>query len=74
MKNEMTETLSVVMERDLPFPPERIWRALTRPELIEEWLMKADFEAREGHRFSLRADWGSVDCEVLTVEPDRTLS
>src|SRR4029077_9674595 len=41
--NTATETLSVVVEREIPFPPEKIWRALTQPHLIEEWLMKNDF-------------------------------
>ena len=26
------------------------------------------------HRFTLRGDWGSVDCKVLTIEPNKTLS
>ena len=38
------ETRSVVIERDLPYAPEKIWRALTQPELIAEWLMNNDFE------------------------------
>ena len=37
--------------------------------------MKNDFKPAVGHRFNLRGDWGGVlDCEVLTVEPNRTLS
>jgi len=69
------ETRSVVVERELPFPPEKVWRALTQPHLIEEWLMKTDFEPVEGRRFHLTGDWGGVlDCEVLAVEPHRTLS
>ena len=68
------EMRSVVVERDIPFPPERIWRALTQPHLIEEWLMKNEFKPVVGHRFDLRADWGSVDCRVLAVEPNRTVS
>jgi uncharacterized protein YndB with AHSA1/START domain len=74
MTNTATEMLSVVVERDLPFPPEKIWRALTQPHLIEEWLMKNDFKPVVGHRFNLRADWGGVDCHVLAVEPEKTLS
>jgi uncharacterized protein YndB with AHSA1/START domain len=70
----MTETLSVIVEREIPFPPDKIWRALTHPHLIEEWLMKNDFEPAVGHRFKLRADWGVVDCQVLSVEPNKTLS
>jgi uncharacterized protein YndB with AHSA1/START domain len=69
-----TETLSVVAEREMPYPPEKIWRALTQPHLIEEWLMQNDFMPVVGHRFNLRADWGAVDCQVLAVEPNKTLS
>ena len=75
MTNTATETRSVVVEREIPHPPEKIWRALTQPHLIEEWLMKNDFKPVVGHRFNLRGDWGGVlDCEVLAVEPNRTLS
>jgi uncharacterized protein YndB with AHSA1/START domain len=68
------EARSVVVEREIPYPPEKIWRALTQPHLIEEWLMKNDFKPVAGHRFNLGADWGSVDCQVLVVEPNKTLS
>ena len=36
--------------------------------------MKNDFEPVVGHRFNFRADWGAVDCQVLTVEPNKALS
>lgn len=75
MSETSTETRTVVIEREMPFPPERIWRALTQPHLMAEWLMKNDFQPTVGHRFQLRGDWGGVlDCEVLVVEPGRTLS
>ena len=74
MNDPSTETRSVVVEREFAFPPEKLWRALTQPHLIEEWLMKNDFKPAVDHRFNLRADWGAVDCQVLTVEPNRTLS
>lgn len=70
-----TETRSVIVEREFACPPEKLWRALTQPHLIEEWLMKSDFQPVVGHAFNLRGDWGGVlDCEVLTVEPNRTLA
>jgi uncharacterized protein YndB with AHSA1/START domain len=74
--NEMSpESLSVVVEREIAFPPEKIWRALTQPHLIGEWLMKNDFEPVVGHNFNLSGEWGGVlDCEVLAVEQDRTLA
>lgn len=66
---------TVVVEREFPFPPEKLWRALTQPHLIEEWLMKNDFAPVVGHSFNLRGDWGgTLDCEVLSVEPNRMLS
>ncbi|MGK6320622.1 SRPBCC family protein [Sphingomonas sp. DT-204] len=75
MTETMAGTRSVVVERDIPHPPERIWRALTLPHLIEEWLMKNDFDPVVGHRFNLTGEWGGVlDCQVLVVEPDRELS
>ena len=75
MNKAAGETRSVVVERELPFPPEKLWRALTQPHLIEEWLMKNDFNPVVGHKFKLRGEWGGVlDCEVLEVEPQKTLS
>ena len=70
-----SETKTVIVEREIAHPPEKLWRALTQPHLIEEWLMKNDFALHVGHRFNLRTDWGGVlDCEVLAVEPLRVLS
>ncbi len=69
-----TDTLAVVIEREVPHPPEKVWRALTRSELIGAWLMETDFEPVVGHRFELRADWGVVSCAVRTVEPPRRLA
>jgi uncharacterized protein YndB with AHSA1/START domain len=74
MNKPATETRTVIVEREFPFSPDKIWRALTQPHLIEEWLMKNDFKPVVDHRFSFSADWGAVDCRVLAVEPNRTVS
>jgi uncharacterized protein YndB with AHSA1/START domain len=74
MNESSTEARSVVVEREMPHPPDKIWRALTQPHLIEEWLMKTDFKPAVDHRFNLRADWGTVDCQVMAIEPNKTLS
>jgi uncharacterized protein YndB with AHSA1/START domain len=74
MTQTATETRTVVVEREIPYAPEKIWRALTEPRLIEEWLMKNDFELVADHKFNLRGDWGVVDCQVLKVQPMRSLS
>jgi hypothetical protein len=44
MSKPSTETLFVVVEREISYPLEKIWRALTQPQLIEEWLMKNDLK------------------------------
>ncbi len=75
MNATATETRAVVVEREFSHPPEKLWRALTQPHLIEEWLMKNDFKPAVGHHFNLRGDWGGVlDCEVLAIEPHKELS
>jgi uncharacterized protein YndB with AHSA1/START domain len=70
-----TEIRTVIVERDIAHPPEKIWRALTQPHLIEEWLMKGDIAPVAGHKFNLSGEWGGVvDCEVIDVEPNEMLS
>lgn len=75
MNGATAETRAIVVEREFPHPPEKVWRALTQPHLMEDWLMmKADFKPEKGHRFNLTADWGTLDCKVQTVEPHRKLA
>lgn len=74
MNDTAQQIRTVVVEREFPYPPEKLWRALTQPHLIEAWLMKSDFLPEMGHRFNFRAEWGAVDCEVTEVEPLRTLA
>jgi len=74
-----SDTRSVIVEKQFPHPPAKVWRALTESSLIEQWLMKNDFQPNTGHAFQLRADpvpnWnGIIDCKVVAVEPNRTLS
>ncbi len=72
-------TRTLVIEREMPHPPEKIWQALTEGQLIDQWLMKNDFEPVVGHRFNFRSTpvpgWdGVIDAEVLEVEPHARLS
>lgn len=76
--NEPTTLRSIVVERDMPHSPEKVWRALTEQRLIEEWLMKNDFRLAVGHKFNFRAKpvmgWNGVtDCEVLEIVPQEKL-
>jgi uncharacterized protein YndB with AHSA1/START domain len=75
----MTATRSLVIEKELPHPVGKVWRALTQGALIKEWLMDNDFQPEVGHKFKFRStpmpNWnGIIDSEVLVVEPDKTLS
>jgi uncharacterized protein YndB with AHSA1/START domain len=36
--------------------------------------MKNDFVPAVDHRFTLTGDWGSVDCRVIEIEPERSLA
>jgi len=72
-------TRSVSIDRELPHPPEKVWRVLTESGLIEEWLMKTTFEPVVGREFEFRTEpmphWdGVVKGEVLEVEPESRLS
>jgi uncharacterized protein YndB with AHSA1/START domain len=72
-------TRSLVIERHMPFPPEKIWRALTDGTLIRQWLMESDFQPAVGHQFNLRAKpvggWnGIIDSKVTIVEPNKKLA
>jgi uncharacterized protein YndB with AHSA1/START domain len=76
---EIPPIRTVVIEREVAHPPEKIWRALTQPHLLEEWLMKTDFKPEKGQKFTFSRQPQPdinvvVDCQVLDVEPNRSLS
>jgi len=79
MSETAADTKSIVVERTLAHPPEKVWRALTTSDVIASWLMQNDFQPHVGHRFNFRARpipnmWNGVtDCEVLELEAPRRL-
>ncbi len=73
------------MTRDLkfeaiyPYPPGRVWRAITDRRELSQWLMENDFEPRVGHSFTFRTDPapgfdGIVHCRVIEVDEPHRLS
>jgi len=61
--------------------PKEVWEYLTKPDLIEQWLMKSDFQPVAGHKFRFTFEpkensryEGIVYCEVLEVIPFTKLS
>jgi uncharacterized protein YndB with AHSA1/START domain len=74
---EPTQTAeTVVVDCDLDESPHKVWRALTEAELMAAWLGANDIRPEVGCRFEVRAapDAAPVACEVLEVEPDRSLT
>ena len=71
---------SLTFEFDQPHPPDKVWRALTDPALLTQWLLPvAELELEPGALFTFRTDpqpgWdGVVDCRMLEVEAGRKLS
>ena len=75
----MSEMRSIVVERMMPYEPERVWQALTDRAALNQWLMPTDFVAEVGRRFTFKAkpmgDWdGMVFCHVIACEAPRLLS
>ena len=70
---------TVTLELDLRHSPARVWRTLIDPVLLSEWLLPiAALEATPGRRFQFKAPpqpgWdGTVDCQMLEVEPERKI-
>ena len=75
-----SQTESISFEFDLHHAPEKVWRALTDPVLLAEWLLPVrDLELAPGAAFTFKAQpqpgWdGTVDCRLLEIEAQRKLS
>ncbi len=66
---------SITHDTLLAASPARVWDALTDPDQISRWLMKNDFRPRVGHHFAFdTGGWGSTQCEVTALEPQRVLA
>jgi uncharacterized protein YndB with AHSA1/START domain len=71
---------SISFELDLHHSPEKVWRALTDPELLAEWLLPViDLELEPGAAFTFKTQaypgWdGTVNCRFLEIETLRKLS
>jgi uncharacterized protein YndB with AHSA1/START domain len=75
-----SQTEAISFEVDLSHSPAKVWRALTDPQLLAEWLLPAvGFELEQGAAFTFTAQpqpgWdGIVDCRFVEIEPQRKLS
>lgn len=79
-KTAASQTDSIAFEFDLRHPPEKVWRALTNPTLLSEWLLPVVNQRLEsGAEFKFQAPaqpgWdGTVNCRYLEIEKEKKLS
>ena len=79
-KTTRSQSESISFEFDLHHAPEKVWRALTDPELLAEWLLPVvDLELEPGAAFTFKSQpqpgWdGIVNCRFLEIEAQRKLS
>jgi len=79
-KTARSQTESISFEFDLHHAPEKVWRALTDPLLLAEWLLPVvDLKLEPGAAFTFKAQpqpgWdGMVNCRFLEIETQRKLS
>jgi uncharacterized protein YndB with AHSA1/START domain len=70
---------SISFEFDLHHPPEKVWRALTDPALLAEWLLPVvDLRLEPGAAFTFKTQaypgWdGTVNCRFVEIEAQRKL-
>jgi uncharacterized protein YndB with AHSA1/START domain len=79
-KTAQSQSESISFEFDLHHSPEKVWRALTDPVLLAEWLLPVvDLKLEPGAAFRFKAQpqpgWdGNVNCQFLESEAQRKLS
>lgn len=79
-KTAPSQTQTLEFELELQHPPRKVWRALTEPALMAEWLLPVfDMKLEPGAAFMFKTQpypgWdGTVNCQVLEIEPERKLS
>jgi len=79
-KTAPAQTDSLSFELELNHEPEKVWRAITDPKLLSEWLLPVvELQLEPGAAFKLKTQpyppWdGTVDCKVLEIETHKKLS
>ncbi|HYO93954.1 MAG TPA: SRPBCC domain-containing protein [Polyangiaceae bacterium] len=78
---DAAQTDSISFEFDLHHSPAKVWRALTEPALLAQWLLPVleDLKLDPGAAFTFKTQpypgWdGTVNCKLIEIEPQRKLS
>ena len=78
-KTPHAQTAAIAFEFDVQHPPEKVWRALTDPKLLSEWLLPViELKLEPGATFIFKAQphpgWdGTVTCQIIESEAPRKL-
>lgn len=72
-ENQSDAPDAIEFEYDLAEPPEKVWRALTVPDLLAAWMMPNDISPDIGNRFAFAGPDAPIECEILDAEPERLL-
>ncbi|MGN6371144.1 MAG: SRPBCC family protein [Phycisphaerae bacterium] len=78
----MTNPKSIHKEILLPHPPPHVWRALTEPDTLAQWMFPNNFQPHVGHRFTFQVppnpavnfEGLTIHCEVLECDPPTRLA
>jgi uncharacterized protein YndB with AHSA1/START domain len=79
-KTAPSQTESIAFEFDLQHSPEKVWRALTDPVLLAEWLLPVvEGTLEPGAAFTFKTQpypgWdGTVHCRILEIDAHKKLS
>ena len=79
-KTPPSQTESIAFEFELPHPPQKVWRALTDPVLLAQWLLPVlDLKLQPGAAFRFQAPaqpgWdGTVNCRLLEIDAQNKLT
>lgn len=66
--------VEILLTRDIPHPPQRVWDALTDPDQLKVWLMEVDiFDLRVGGMIRFTEEGMGPASEILILDPPRTL-
>jgi len=72
-------TRTIKLKTVLPYPRDKVWQALTDPQLLGSWFMENNIEPTQGHYFTFRMKpqkgWdGVTHCEITAVEPQKHIA
>ena len=72
-------TRTIKLKTVLPYPPEKVWIALTDSEILGSWFMENDIEPKLDHYFTFRMapqkGWdGITHCQIMALEPQKHIA